>query len=642
MTVRLGIDTDRLQAGAERARRILTAVGKSVAGLGVGVPAVAAVTAGVGALAAGFATAAAGASAFKLAAQPQLQQVAEVAELAADAEKAAAEGAEDAAEKQQEYNEALKRLPPATQATAREFIGLKSDFKAWSDSLSGTTMPVFTKGLQILRDLLPSLSPLVKAAARAISGFLDEIQERVDRGSVTDWAERMAEKTEKNLGSFIRIVRNIVVGFGGLVEAFAGHSTDMTGGLEEMTERFANWGQGLEGSDGFADFLEMSGEGADTMKSLALAAGQLFLAVSPLLGATAALAVFLADIINAVPPDVLAALAITWASVALAVKAYGLYTIIAAAATRGWALAQLLLNGALAISPVGLIIALIVGLAAVIVIAWQKSETFREIVRQVWEAVTGFIQTAVDAIKTAVNWFRELPGKVGGWFGRAKDAAIRAFQQLVSWMSGLPGRAVGALASWGGKMWTSATTAGGRLVAGIKEKLKAAVDWVRGLPQRAKTALGDLSKKLWNSGVALIQGFIDGIVSKAQDLYNKVAGVVGKVRDLWPFSPAKDGPFSGKGWVLYSGRSIGEAMAAGLEQRQHLVQRAAQDMMSTAHDALAMPGMPGTPRGVWRARAEPQRIQLDVTGGSDDLVRVIRRWLQTNGYGSNVQAGFGG
>ncbi|GAA3301294.1 hypothetical protein GCM10020295_44230 [Streptomyces cinereospinus] len=89
MTVRLGIDTDALREGADRAKNVLGGLGKAVAGLGVGVPAAAAVAAGVGGMAAAFASAGVAAKAFQLAVGPQMESVAEVADLAAEAEKAA-------------------------------------------------------------------------------------------------------------------------------------------------------------------------------------------------------------------------------------------------------------------------------------------------------------------------------------------------------------------------------------------------------------------------------------------------------------------------------------------------------------------------------------------------------------------------
>lgn len=639
MTVRLGIDTDRLQAGADRAKKTLAGLGKAVGALGVGVPAAAAAAAAVGGMAAAFATAGIAARAFQLAAQPQMEAVAEVADLAAEAQKAAAEGAKDAAEKQKAYTDALNRLPPATRATAKEFVGLKGDFKKWSDSLSSTTMPVFTQGLKILRGLLPALTPLVKAAAGAIKDFLDDIQKSVDNGSVANWAKDLAQTAGKNLGTFLRSMKNVVVGFAGIISAFAGISDNASGGIEAMTERFADFGQGLKGSEGFADFIDLAKQGAQQFGTLAKAGMQLFLAIAPLIGVTAQLALWLAEIINAVPPGVLAVIATTFMAVALAVKAYALYTGIAAAVTRGWAIAQGILNGTIAVSPVGLIIGLIIGLIAIIVIAWQKSETFRDIVKAVWEAVKDAISAAVDGIKAAIQWFADLPGMIAGWFGAAKDWVVEKWSALLGWISAFPGRVISALASWGGMLWNSATSAGGRLVSGIRGKLTDAVNWVKGLPVRVKNALGDLGRTLWNSGVALIKGFINGIKHMASSVGDAVGGVLKKARNLLPFSPAKEGPFSGKGWTLYSGRSLVEGFAEGIAQRQAALRKTVIGTAQAAADALPTAA---TPRGVAQAASgrDPQHLLIDVTGGSDDLIRVVQKWIQANGRG-DVQFALG-
>ncbi|MGW3571220.1 hypothetical protein ACWDSL_46330 [Streptomyces sp. NPDC000941] len=605
-------------------------------------------------LASGAAAAGLAVKAFSLAAQPQMEAVTEVADLAAEAEKAAAEGAADAAEKQQAYTDALNRLPPATQATAKEFVGLKKDYKQWSDEMSGTTMPLFTKGIQILRDLLPALTPFVKAAAGAIGDFLDDVAAGVKSADFKQWAADMAKAAGPALSNFLTVIKNLAIGFAGLLQSFLPTSEGVEGGLVGMSEAFANWATGLQGSDEFSRFIELADEGADTFGTLATAALQIFLALSPLIGATAQIATWLAETINAVPPGVLTAIALGFTAIALGVKAYGLYVAIAGAVTRGWALAQLMLNGALAINPIALVVGLIVGLIAIIIVAWQKSETFRDIVKAVWAAVQNAISTAVDGIKAAINWFAELPGKIAEWFGAAKDWAIAKWTALLDWLKAFPGRVIGAIASLGGKLWNSAVSAGGRLVSGIRSKITDAVNWVKGLPGRAKAALGDLGRTLWNSGVALIKGFINGIKHMASSVADAVGGVLKKARNLLPFSPAKEGPFSGRGWTLYSGQSIAEGLAAGIDQQQDRVRTAAQQLAQAAHDHLALtPGSslaalnaPRTP-----AAAEPTapgragspaavRVVFDVTGGDSDLKRMIRKMVRVEGRG-NVQIAFG-
>ncbi|MEU1908103.1 phage tail protein [Streptomyces hygroscopicus] len=640
MVVRLGIDTDRLQAGADRAKKTLSGLGKAVGALGVGVPAAAAGVAAVGGMAAAFASAGVAAKAFQLAAQPQLESVANVADLAAKAEEAAAEGGEKAAAAQKEYTDALNELPPATRATAKEFVGLKGDFQKWSDSLSSTTMPVFTKGLQILRGLLPALTPLVKAAAAAISNFLDDIQKSVDSGSVANWAKDLAQTAGKNLGTFLRSMKNVVVGFAGIISAFTGVSDNASGGIEVMTERFAAFGQGLKGSEGFAQFIDLAKQGAKLFGTLAQAGLQLFLAIAPLIGVTSQLALWLAEIINAMPPGVLTAIAVAVTAISVAMKAWALYGAIVSGVTRAWAVAQMILNAAFWTSPITWIVAGIVALVAIIVLIATKTTWFQ----QLWSIVWGFIKDvtagAVDAIKSIIGWFANLPGLISGWFGQAKDWVVAKWNALVDWLKGFPGKVIGAIAGLGGMLWSTATSAGGRLVSAIRGKLTDAVNWVKGLPGRAKAALGDLGSKLWNSGASLIKGFIGGIKSMAGRVADAVGGVLSKARNLLPFSPAKEGPFSGKGWTLYSGRSLIEGFATGVAQRQNALRK---QMLATAQTAADTLPTPATPRGVTQAASgrEPQHVAIDVTGGSDDLIRLIRKWLQINGHGANVQGGLG-
>ncbi|CAL9301290.1 hypothetical protein [Streptomyces sp. SudanB91_2054] len=322
MTVRLGIDTDQLRAGAERAKGILGGLGKAVAGLGVGVPVAAAVAAGVGGMAAAFASAGVAAKAFQLAAGPQLEQVSEAAALAEEAQKAAAAGAEDAAEKQKAYNDALAQMPPHTRAMAKEFVGLKKDQDDWSDSLSSTTMPVFTKGLQVARRLLPLLTPFVEEAAKAFGWLVDEVDRATQGNGPAKFAEQMAKAGGQNLKSFLAGLKNIAVGIGGVIKAFLPLSDEMSGGFEESTAAFARWGQSLEGSDGFAQFVDLARQAVATIGPLASAALKLAVALAPLIGLTAAVALQLAEIINSMPPGAVEALAYAVLGTVVAFKTF--------------------------------------------------------------------------------------------------------------------------------------------------------------------------------------------------------------------------------------------------------------------------------------------------------------------------------
>jgi phage-related minor tail protein len=111
-----------------------------------------------------------------------------------------------------------------------------------------------------------------------------------------------------------------------------------------------------------------------------------------------------------------------------------------AAALSIAAIAVWAMNSALLANPIFIVILAIMALIVWVIALWQRSETFRDIVLGVWAAVRGGIEAAVSGILAAVGWLAALPGKIGGWFGQAKDWAIAKALELVAWLQGLPGR----------------------------------------------------------------------------------------------------------------------------------------------------------------------------------------------------------
>lgn len=199
-----------------------------------------------------------------------------------------------------------------------------------------------------------------------------------------------------------------------------------------------------------------------------------------------------------------------------------------------------------------------------------------------------------DLILGIVGWFTRLPGMafsaLASFAGNLRTRATEAGSALlttvkgrltstVSAVAGLPGRAFSALSALAGNLRDRASAAGSSLLKALRGKISDAVEAVKGLPGKARDGLGDLGSLLASSGRALVQGFVDGISSMASAAADAAAGVVGAVRDLFPGSPAKKGPFSGKGWVLYSGRAIGEGLAEGIDQRARMARRSAEGLV---------------------------------------------------------------
>ncbi|MDN5929490.1 MAG: hypothetical protein L0I24_00225 [Pseudonocardia sp.] len=136
---------------------------------------------------------------------------------------------------------------------------------------------------------------------------------------------------------------------------------------------------------------------------------------------------------------------------------------------------QWALNSAMLANPIGLVVLAIVALVAAFVIAYQNSETFRNIVNGVFAAVQSFIAGAVEKIKGIIGWFAELPGRVGAWFSGMRDSAIRQAAALVGWLTGLPGRVLGAIGNLGSML----VNAGRDLLGGLWRGIQNGAGWLR-------------------------------------------------------------------------------------------------------------------------------------------------------------------
>jgi phage-related protein len=194
-----------------------------------------------------------------------------------------------------------------------------------------------------------------------------------------------------------------------------------------------------------------------------------------------------------------------------------------------------------------------------------------------------------DLVRGILSWFGRLASMILGPLERFRSLVVARFTAVVNWARGFPGRMVSALAALGGRLASLASSALSRFRGAVVSGGNAALSWIRGLPGRAQSALGNLGGYLVSSGRSLISGFVRGIRDKIGDVTSAVGSVVSKARDLLPFSPAKEGPFSGRGWTLYSGRAISESIAEGLAQRAALVQRAAAAVARSARDAVTAP-----------------------------------------------------
>lgn len=112
----------------------------------------------------------------------------------------------------------------------------------------------------------------------------------------------------------------------------------------------------------------------------------------------------------------------------------------ARAATMAMAAGQAVLNAVMSANPIGIVVIAVTALVAALVVAYNRSETFRNAVQaagQVGMAAFNFVKSAVMAAVHAVGNIISRVSGVGGAFSSAMNIAASAVRILMSPISGL-------------------------------------------------------------------------------------------------------------------------------------------------------------------------------------------------------------
>lgn len=227
----------------------------------------------------------------------------------------------------------------------------------------------------------------------------------------------------------------------------------------------------------------------------------------------------------------------------------------------------------------------------------------------VWSAITGAVTSAWSALSGAVssglsalsslwssiwNAIRAVAAAVWAGIQAAVSVAWNALSSLVSSglsvLSGIWSSIWGTISSFLSTTWDNITStvssAIDRVVEAVSSGLDTAISFVSELPGRVLDVLGNLGSYLYDSGAALINGFKEGIVGAFGAVRDAVSGGLERVRNLLPFSPAKEGPFSGRGYTTHSGKALVDDFAKGIEGQEDGAVRAMRGVAEKMRDSF--------------------------------------------------------
>lgn len=167
-------------------------------------------------------------------------------------------------------------------------------------------------------------------------------------------------------------------------------------------------------------------------------------------------------------------------------------------ATKATAAAQWLLNAAMEANPIGLVVVAVVALTAAFVVAYKKSETFRNVVNGALNAVKKVAGNVIDWLKS--HW-----------------------KLILAILTGPFGLAVVAIA----KNWDKITGAAKKAVDTVKSVIKTgfdiakntakdAIDGVVGFVTDAPGRILNVGQRMFNAGKTLIGKFLSGLKNVGQ------------------------------------------------------------------------------------------------------------------------------
>lgn len=215
---------------------------------------------------------------------------------------------------------------------------------------------------------------------------------------------------------------------------------------------------------------------------------------------------------------------LVWKGVMLAVSAV----------TKAFAAAQWLLNAAMTANPIGIVIGLCVALAAAA--GWVISN---------WDTVKGWWNDFWSGVSTTVSnaW-----NAVIAFLGSINPVALisQAFSGLSEFFAGL------------------------NFVDGIQQAWNRVTEFFAGL-------------NLFESGAKLIETLKEGVLSAASSLIDGVKGVFSSIRNLLPFSDAKEGPLSE---LTLSGSRIMTTLGEGVGQGKDALKESVQSALGEINGDL--------------------------------------------------------
>ena len=307
-------------------------------------------------------------------------------------------------------------------------------------------------------------------------------------------------------------------------------------------------------------------------------------------------------------------------------------------------------TAALLANPVTWVVIGIVALIAAIVLLYNKCEWFRNLVNNI---LSFFREKLGAALDTAKAVFAGIGNIIGSVMGAARDTVAEKLDNMRAAYEahggGIRGAAAAAMTGVRGTFEVGYTflnnLTGGRLgeirgkfvdgvssiASGVRERFESVRSAFTSGLATIQTTISGAVTWFFESGKKVVSTFADGIRSAFSGAVDAVKGGLQRIRNMLPFSDAKEGPLS---TLTLSGQRTMTTYASGLEQASNTPAQAIEKGLGMANKVLKktplapvidfardkIAQVTGTDEDRPKASIEqepPKKVDLSTTGSKD-------------------------
>lgn len=673
----IGQALNSLTLGVSKGYGEMSLLDKVIAGVGVSTgiaePLLAGLTVAVGGLSSGLVSAGLGLGSFGLVAKSNLTVASSAATAVQNAQiaynSAIAAGTKHAtayAAEQKAILTAYAQLSPAQIAMSKQIGDAQNAWQSFVQKNTSGVDAILTKGIGLIPKVFGQMQQFMAPTEKALGSIIGMISNGLSSSGFKSFMSEMAQSSGGMIKDLGVAVINLVKGIGGILKAFMPVSHEMMGGLDEITAKFAKWGETLSSHSGFQSMMQMFhqetpivihdlGQLVGIVKNVVAAmAGMttfsnstsLFKLAGPILSFANALTKahpglvefivygkLVADVGKKLSPAFQAAtggvqalsnlskgfrdaeLAASdatgiWgtfggklSTATKAISEFGIGSKIAAAATKVWTGIQAAFDVVMDANPIILVVAAIALIVTAIVLLSMKSKAFRDFWKDVWHDILAIVMPVFDWIKTHWPLLVEI---LGG------PIAIAVVQIVKHWDT----IKHDAMAAWDFVV-NVVKRAWNDIIGAIRTYIMTEYNIIHGAWEAIIHFLNSLGSDMFNIGRNIIMGLINGIenaagwlISKVQGLANDVTGVFKSVLGI--FSPSR---------VFFGhGQDIVRGLVMGIQQAIPTVHSAVGQL--SAATSFRSAGVYGA------AAAGGAGLQLEWIGGQAD--GEFMSWLKKN------------